>query len=422
MLRDYYKQFSVKSVFFRYVSSSFFGSLIGIFTGFFTYRYIEPSLLGIWTLFTIYEVYANFSRLGIINGLGRELPYLLGKGDTESANIMASTSLYYSLISNLLLFVFVPIILFTQNIFWADMNYVLAFIIVIAKIIMNSYTSYLSVTFRTSKNFNDLTRIQNILSILRLCSLVLVIFWGFIGLILRELILSAFEMYLFHNKRPLTLKPVFNKNSFFKLFKVGFPLFLVSYVFGVVETFPRLYIVQYGTIEELGLFSPVIIMLGLAMILPNAISSYMYPKMSFEFGQHANKANVWRIVILTAFASLITGIPMFFGVYFFADHLLLLFPKYKDVIPCLKIASLSLLFIGYKSGGLTFAVLKSWKAMVINALMFFFISLISLIVLSKIIKNVLEVSAWSLVISYGFMFLFSLLLSFFVTKKKSLVV
>ena len=94
----------------KYFSSTLISSLIGLASGFVTYRFIEPSLLGIWSYFVVYEVYGNVSRLGVINGLGRELPYLLGRNEKEKALDLSSTALFYAIISNLVLFFQIPII------------------------------------------------------------------------------------------------------------------------------------------------------------------------------------------------------------------------------------------------------------------------------------------------------------------------
>lgn len=411
------RQFSFRTVFFRYLSSSILGSIVGIFSGFFTYRYIEPSILGIWTLFTIYEVYATFTRLGVINGLGRELPYLFGKGDYDEAEKLASTGLFYSLFSNVILLMALPFILNEKSIDWNDNNYVLAFIIILTRIVLSSYTSYLSVTFRTNQSFSDLSNITNILTILRLFSLTIVVYFGFTGFLFRELLLSIFEMALMHWKRPISVLPKLSKCDLFKLFKVGFPLFLTSYLFSFIDTIPRLYIIRFGSIEQLGLFSPVVIMLGLAALLPNAISSYMYPKMSFEFGASQDKSKIWRIVFLTSTASLISGIPLFLCVYFLADYIYLIFPKYAEVSDYLKITSFGMLFIGYKSSGLSFSVLKSWSTMIFNGLIFIIVSVLSLVFFHAFISDVLKVASLSIVISFGFMFFFTFFLSYRVTHK-----
>lgn len=403
--------------FVKYVSSTLFGSLIGIFSGFFTYKYIEPSILGIWALFTVYEIYATFSRLGIINGLGRELPYILGRNQTKKAKELASSALFYTILSNILLLIFIPVFLMNERFNWHDINYQLAFYVMLLRLLFSSYTSYLSVTFRTSSNFDSLTRIQNILSLVRLASLFLVVFFSFKGLLFRELILSLLEMLLFHIKRPMKICPKFRVRALVELFKIGFPLFLTSYTIGFVDTFPRLYIIHFGDIEELGLFSPIVIMLGLAILLPNAISSYMYPKMSFEFGRSNDRRELWNIVKFTALSSFVSGIPLFLAVYLFSDLIIEVFPKYESAIPYIKISSFSLLFTGYKSGGLSFSVLKSWWAMILNAAVYLVISFLAIWILRCYSNDSLFVASWSLVITYCVMFFFSLGLSYFITNR-----
>jgi O-antigen/teichoic acid export membrane protein len=419
LVKNYFSASFLDLTFFRYLSSSIFGSIISLVTGFFTYRYIEPSLLGIGALFSILEVYSTFSRLGIINGLGRELPYLLGKNKYDEAKKIASTALGYSIISNSFLFVIVPVFIYNFEFDSNNSSHLYSLIVIIFRVLFSSYTNYLSVTFRTGESFINLSKIQNVLSGIKLLSLPLVIYWGFYGLLLRELILSLLEMLFFHIKRPLKVEVGLEKDSFLSLIKVGFPLFLVSYLVSIIETFPRLYIAKFGTISDLGLFSPVIIILGIAVILPNSIASYMYPKMSYEFGQHANKTKLWNVVKFTALISLLSSVPMCVVVYFVADQVTWLFPKYSATVPYLKISAFSLLFIGYKSSGLTFSVLKSWNSMVLNSIVFLLVSTLSMLIIRLFFNDVLEIASYSIIITYGVMFFFSLGLANFELHKKT---
>jgi O-antigen/teichoic acid export membrane protein len=226
-------------------------------------------------------------------------------------------------------------------------------------------------------------------------------------------------MSLLHWKRPFSVLPIFNKKELTSLIKIGFPLFIVSYVTSFVDTIPRLYLLKFGSIEQLGLFSPIIIMLSLAVLLPNSISSYMYPKMSFQYGISKDKNKIWQIILLTLIISFISSLPLFLLVYFLSDYVYLIFPKYSAVSPYLKIASFSILFIGHKSGGISFSVLKSWWMMILNGLIYFIITLVSISFLHYFISDVLKVAAISIVISFGFMFFLTLYLSFRVTHTVS---
>jgi O-antigen/teichoic acid export membrane protein len=401
------------------LSSTVLGSIVGLFAGFFTYRYISPELLGIWALFSVFEGYATFTRIGVINGLGRELPFLLGQNKTTEANSYASTALFYTLCSNVILLGLLPIIIIDNKAVLQDSYYLLSLIVVVIRLLLSSYTSYLSVTFRTSKSFNDLSDIQYYLIVLKLVSLLLVVYFGFLGLLIRNGLTAMVELILFHWKRPIKVLPKFKKTDFLSLIKVGFPLFAVSYASGFIDTIPRLYIINFGTIEQLGLFSPILVVLSLGLLLPQAIGSYMYPKMSYEFGKSQDKRSVWKMVLITITSSFVSGIPMFILVYVFSDYIGVIFPNYQEVIPYLKIASFSLLFIGYKSGGLSFSVLKSWSIMFINIIVYFVVTSAAIFIMQLYTNDVLAVASYSLVIGYAFMSIFSLLLSYRVTHYTS---
>jgi O-antigen/teichoic acid export membrane protein len=395
----------------KYFSSTLFSSLIGLASGFVTYRFIEPSLLGIWSYFVVYEVYATFSRLGVINGLGRELPYLLGRDEKKKALDLSSTALFYAISSNLVLFFLIPIILNSDFYEADDFKYQLALKVFTARVLFMSYTAYLSVTFRTSKNFNDLSNIQFLLGLLKLVSVLLVYLYGFYGLVIREFVLSFLEMFFFHVKRPLKILPKFRWESLMHLMKIGVPLFAVSYSFSFADTLPRLYIMNFGEVRDLGLFSPILVILGLGLMLPDAISSYMYPKMSYEYGLTGDKNKLWKIVRLTVFSSLVAGLLLFLTVLLTAQYVEYVFPDYKSTAPYLQLISYSLIFVGYKASGLVFSVLKAWRAMFLNALFYIAVCVISLLTLHFLLDDVLKIASISILISYSTCSFFALYLS-----------
>ena len=57
----------------------------------------------------------------------------------------------------------------------------------------------------------------------------------------------------------------------FNLFKIGFSIFLTSYIATFVESVPRLYLIKETTSFELGLFSPILLMLGIVTMIPNKV-------------------------------------------------------------------------------------------------------------------------------------------------------
>jgi O-antigen/teichoic acid export membrane protein len=396
----------------KFLSSNIFGAIIGIFTGFFTYRYIEPSQLGIWGVFAIIEVYFSVTRLGIINGLGRELPFYLGQDNQEKANSIAQTALSYSLWSNLFLVIIIPITLILNNINLSNEYYAFSFVVILLRLVLNSYSSYLSVTFRTNSNFNDLSNLTFFQSGIKVFSLFFVYNFGFWGLLIREVLLSITETSLLHLKRPFRIQPKFQLKFFLELFKIGFPLFVVSYLSGIIDTFPRLFIIKYGSTEQLGLFSPIIVILGLSVILPNAISSYMYPKMAFKYGSTSNGKELWTIIKKTSYLSVLSALPISIIVYFGSDLMGFFFPKYENSILYLKISSISLLFVGFKAGSISFSVMKNWTLMFLDVVFFFVTTGLSLYIFKYFFTDILLITTLSMIFTNIIMFFITLVLAY----------
>ena len=348
-----------------FLNSTLISSVVGILTGFVTYRYVTPDYMGIWVTLTTFTVYATFFRLGIPNGMNRELPYYLGKNETVKAYKFAETTLAYSLfitglLSILIIGCFVYFNFNKYGLYATD--YKQAMFVIALTVVFEPYSTYLSGTFSTSDNFKKLSDIQMIMSLIQLSSMAFVILWGFQGYILRALIISSTNLLLLHVWRPLSfIKPKFSFSIFKNLFFVGSIIFLVSYAFSFIETLPRLYIINYGTAKNLGLFSPIIMLFGIITLIPNTLTNYLYPKFSKSFGANSDRSVFWKQMRLIYILSFVIAIIGSLFLYFLIDYIILLFPKYIEALPYIKLACLPILFVGYKLGNVLCVVFKEWK-------------------------------------------------------------
>ena len=60
-------------------------------------RWLEPEETGVWQTLVLAQSYMAFTQLGFFNGLNREFPFWMGRGDDEKAHRMAATTLTQSL-------------------------------------------------------------------------------------------------------------------------------------------------------------------------------------------------------------------------------------------------------------------------------------------------------------------------------------
>lgn len=399
--------------FVKYFSSTILSVPVSLVTGFISFRSIDPIYMGIWSTVTIFEVYTTFLRMGIVNGMNRELPFAMGQNDNEKAEKFASSTLFYSYFNVIVLLLITPLILKQINL---DERYYACLAVVLFKACLSFYTTYLTGTFRSDNQFKKLSNI-NLVSLgakLLLCPLVLL---GFNGFLFYEIILLLVGAILLHKFRPIKISPKLYWPEFKRLFYTGIPMFATSYIVNVIDTLPRLFIVKYGTEQLLGLYSPILMLLNTLMIFPSTISTYLYPKFSFKIGMNIAASVIWKqyfkVIILSFFG--ITGMVII-G-YFLIDYFGVIFPKYALSVPYLKAALCICPFLVYKMGNTINAVLRKPAYMANYTVFYGAFQLFSYYVLLANVNDVLMKVIYSQVITGSATLIFSLVMNYTLVLK-----
>lgn len=380
----------------KYLASSFINIPISLITGYLIFKNIDPYFMGIWSTLTVYEVYSTYLRLGIINGMNRELPFALGKDDKFTAYSLASTALYYTLINIALIF-FVSLILFF---FYISNIYKYAFIVLIIRVILNSYSTYVSGTFRSNDNFNTFSNIQFYMSFFKLLSSPLITL-GFNGYLIWELLISFINTFLLHLKRPIKVIPNFNYFLFRKMIIIGLPIFVISTITSFIDTIPRLYLIKFGTEIDLGLYSPVFFLISTISLLPNQLSSYFYPKFTYNLAKTNSiffmKQSIKKIVLFTFIFLVFTSVL----IYSISQSIILFFPKYLKSLPYIQLALLATPFVLFRLAHTVSAVLKNYKTMVLFAIFYLIIQIISILILKSFNNEIVTLVIKSQIITYA---------------------
>ena len=404
-----------------FLNSTLVFYIVRLLTGVVTYRYIVPELLGIWASFTTFTTIAQFLRLGIPNGMNRELPFSLGRNDNEKAYQYASTTLFYSFFTILIIIICAVVFFVTfdfSNRYNYEDEYKLAAVVFFITLAVEPYTTYLTGTFRSNDSFNKLSWVQIINAVLNVATIILVVFYGFKGYVIRELTLSISNLVLLHIWRPLdNIKPVFHKDIFITLFKTGFPIFIIGYLASFIDTIPRLFIIKYGTTVELGIYSPIILIMGIVFLIPNTLTSYLYPKFSSAYGAGQPRIYFWKRMKLIMLSSLMIGMVSIVGIYLLIDKVMLFFPNYLPAVPYIKMASFGMIFIGYKLGTTVCVVFKEYKWMLANSIVYGITMLLSIFILYQFYSDILTIVSYALVSASVCMFVFSIIMVYTLTHK-----
>jgi O-antigen/teichoic acid export membrane protein len=406
--------------FVKFFSSNILSVPVSLITGFISFRNIDPIHMGIWSTVTIFEVYTNFLRMGIVNGMNRELPFAMGQKDNKKAEKFASSTLLFSLFNIIILLLITPLVLKQINL---DERYYACLAVVLFKACLSFYTTYLTGTFRSDNQFDKLSNI-NLISLgakLLFCPLVLL---GFNGFLIYEVILLFVGAILLHKFRPIKISPKLYWPEFKSLFYTGIPMFVTSYIVNVIDTLPRLFIVKYGTEQLLGLYSPVLMLLNTLMIFPSTISTYLYPKFSFKIGMKIAASVIWKQYFKVIILSFLAISGMVFIGYFLIDYFGVIFPKYALSVPYLKAALLICPFLVYKLGNTINVVLRKPQFMLSYAIFYGVFQLFSYFIILSPLNDILLKVIYSQVITAFATLIFGLLVNYYIViqydKKNSM--
>lgn len=294
-------------------SAQMTSNIIRIISGLIIAKLLIPETLGLFNGFGLIIGYLPIAQLGVMNGLNRELPYLFGKNEHEKARHFASVAQFWELglacISFAILF-----ILSLAKLFQGNYLYFAGYLTYAFTAFHFFYsTNYLQILFRTNRDFNKLSAIALIVSATSLLLIILVWKWGFYGLGLRLVLISAIEFILLYKYRPLRVKPLWNTSIYKEIVKVGMPIFIVGYVFSLWGVLQNTIVFKFGGPQQYGYFSLAIMVEASLAVLIGAVNQVIYPKLSFEYGKGTSLNSLLKIIlkpVIIVFAILVPSVVL----------------------------------------------------------------------------------------------------------------
>jgi O-antigen/teichoic acid export membrane protein len=321
----------------KFAGGNLVATVMNMLAGFLTARLVGPAVLGLFNSIGLVAGYAPWLMLGVGNGLGRELPYWMGKGDPDRArNLTAVAQAWAMAMATLSAAALAGIALWQAfrgrwdlAVGWAANAFgiwVLLF-----------STLYLRFTFRSSLDFPRLAKINMTQGVLSLFLVWLAALWGFYGLCVRAVVMTGAQLAQFWHWRPLKVRAVWSTPQFFHLLKVGTPIMLVGQLSAWWGTLNDTLILAYFDSVNLGLYALVSLGTKPLGIFGEAVSSVVYPHMTSEFGRTGNVRQSLRIATVPVLVLLPLNVVLIGLGWWLAPVLVpLLLPQYTAAIPALQ--------------------------------------------------------------------------------------
>lgn len=402
-----------------FTGSSLFTIFVNIISGFLVLRWVGPEEMGIWQALLIINTYALFGNLGITTGLAREFPYLLGKGEESNALSLASTTKAYSIFCSLITLVITFMGIIYLYLVGNDLIFIVSFAAILLMLSINFYRDYILTLFRTNEAFHELSKVNLFLGISSVLLLPIIFYFHYIGYVLYNVITTFFSFSILFWILPVKVVNKFEWTNFILLLKTGFPLFIMSYLYGISKSFVKFAILHFGGISLLGLFAPVFAIRMGINVLPKIISQYLYPKFTFKLGATNNPSILWKPVRNISFILLISFLIIIIPIYYYMPFFLnTFFPKYVESLFACRMALLSGVIFGSFIGVFTLNSVKGYKERFIITISYLIISAVFPFVLPLIINDNVAGIAWAILLIDSLYFV----IAYFVTRKKLLFV
>ncbi len=311
------------------------GNLLSTFLrllgGVLTSRFVDPSVLGLFNGIGLVRGYVPFLQGGVSNGLNRDLPYLVGKGDREGANQLAAVAqAWLLLVSGLAVFGLLLVVswhLYSGNVQlalgWAS------FAVPVFGVLFGDF--YLRVLFATHGRFQRLAFIGVLVAFIGVATVVLVWWLGFLGLCLRGILVSGIMLCLLWKWRPLSVSPAWGWVDFKALISTGIPIFLVGRLYSWWPVFNSTLVLAYAGTQGLGLYAIANMAGPTVAMLPKALGQVVYPQMSEQYGRTGSISDLIRLVAVpTAITFGFTLLAVTVAWFAIPPAVALILPKYAE--------------------------------------------------------------------------------------------
>lgn len=333
--------FSTLSVF---AGGNLFVAVLSAIGGLVQARWIEPEVLGEFRKYGILTTYLSFGMIFVHDGLVRQYPYLVGKGDVQGAmHIAGVAKWWYSFITILYtaFFSLLTIIALIKE----DYRGVVGWGAQIPGAIAMSYGLYLGVMYRTSAHFKRLSYNNVISSLLGVLELIFVKVWGYWGMALRFSLMNLTSVWINHHHLPVKTKALFNFRSLYNLSKISLRFSIPGYLHSsaLVASVNAL-ILYYCGEPGLGVYALAVMVQGMAMTFSNSLNQIFYVKISTKYGETENVYDCLEYAKVPAILAVATSVVLAGCLCaFIGPFIRILLPAYVESIPVIMILSLTLI-------------------------------------------------------------------------------
>lgn len=331
---------------FNRISTKFFSSallkiLVQTAISLLTLKLIEIEELGIWQLVLLVLSFSYLFHLGIINGVSKEIPYLIGKENIKRVHSLLGTALsFLKILYTILFIIFLIVISYLFVIQTLTLEILLIILTGFIQVWFAIQSSYYNSIYRGSSSFKKITDINLYTTVTSVVLFPAVFWWGFLGFLIYQNLLALITIIFYRLYSPYkSINQRFRKPHFFKLLSIGLPILLTSCVGILNKNMVRLTLAQTGLVVLLGKYALIAFIINGLSMIPNVLSQYLFPKINTLYGMNDDKKEIYNYMQKIRNKIFLFGILPLVIMLLVTPILIKMFlPKFSDVILAAQIA------------------------------------------------------------------------------------
>ncbi|HMQ30869.1 MAG TPA: oligosaccharide flippase family protein [Chloroflexaceae bacterium] len=293
---------------------------------------------GYWNILSLVLLYGLYLQLGVLNGMGRDVPYYIGRGDAQRNEHILAVSWSVALVSGV-----VGAALTLAASFWyAEVRTALQLLgmTLVAQVLFQ----YFQFRLRAELRFAEMGWLQFATAVALPLWYFLARPWGLAGFVAAQGLATASGVFL--AARLVGFRPLFvlDRVETARLVRVGFPIMAAGILFSLLTTVDRWVILGFLGVEQLGYYTLSILCLSLIGLFPQMVTSQMYPRLARRYGETNSVPALRRPLLLQGLLAFGITLPVVIVTYLslplLTTHLL---PQYTQGVAPARLVLLGML-------------------------------------------------------------------------------
>jgi O-antigen/teichoic acid export membrane protein len=296
---------------------------------------LGPETWGTWYLLNLIVAYGSLTHVGALNGMNREVPAALGRGDSDGAVAVRRTALGVTVLGTgtaSVLLLLATIIL--PGFIDAD-----AMALMLLLLAAHQAFGFAATSLKSTTRFDALARLQMV-SAISYPSLTIAGAWAFglPGFILGQVGAYLVLCLLAWRSAKVDFAFRFDARQALSLVKIGFPIMLVGLVYVLFSTVDRWVVMAYLGTVPLGHYSLAIMALGAVGLLPQVVAQQYYPRVAHAWAARRDTAELRRLASEVRNMTFVSVVPVIVGLFIIVPPAVrALLPAYEPGVPALLV-------------------------------------------------------------------------------------